>query len=329
MIMLKKNFSGRNLKMSNNPVSYPKYLNRSKRMDSVKGFHWKEFFTIANMATLAFCIVDFAFMFTKWNAAYTASVFILILITAATATVLDLPMMIAGKAIKKMQRGLLDKQAGIITVSLSVTAFLIAFGFSVWFAIETKELVFSSLSSNMTITGAGADIYVPAVDDSGAILSAAWLSAVLPFASSLASLVVTLFTYDPVEEKLAKIRRARFKAEEHLRHIEQGIAEAETLGSRIDIAMAAAQAKYAEMVERVWIMRDIRRQAYRQALMDNSPDNDNINHIIDNSYEISVSRDFDTEPVTHISDILEKEPADVKPANPTEPASGTVVHRTA
>ncbi len=315
--------------MKNEATAYSKYLNRTKRMDSIDSFYWKDLFTIANIATLCFCLMDAAFMYTKWHAAYTESTIILILITAATAAVLDLPMMIAGKAIRKMQKNLLDKGAGILTVILSITAFLIAFGFSVWFAYTTKDMVFESIGSNMTITGAGAGAFVPAVDDTSVIVSAALFSAALPLGTSLASLVVTLFTYDPVKERLAKIRRARIMAEEHLRHINQGITEAETLGSRIDLIVADANAKYETMVENVWLLRDIRRQAYRQALMDISPDNDDINHIIDNAETLSFNEDFTTEPVRFISDIIEKEIPENTTSNPTESSSDAACHKSA
>ncbi len=310
----------------NNPSSYSRYNTPSKRDESLNSFYWKELLGIGCIATLIFCAMDFAFMYSKWHAAYTESTIILFLITAATAAVLDLPMMIAAMTIRRMQHGFLEKSAGVPIVILSFVAFLTAFAFNVWFSYTTKDIVFSSLGSNMTITGVGAALPSTSADDSDMILSAAMFSAMLPFGTSIASFVITLFTYDPRKMMLMKIRRARIKALDHKRHLEQSISEAQLLAGRISGSyIAYNNALMQSMIATVMTQREIRRQAFRQALMEIVGDNNAINRIIDNAEQINAQTDFPEEPYNLVPDMeLSSLEAELRVAvEPTSQASAS------
>ncbi len=304
-------------------AKYPQYYDTAKRMASIDSFGLIDFFSIANLATLFFCAVDFAFCFTRWDACYTEDIIILILITAATAAVLDFPMMGAGKAIRKMQCGLIGKRECIQIVVLAVLAFLLAFGFSMWFSYATKDLVFSTLSSGVNVIGVGADAFASSTSENQAIEAAAWFSAVLPACTSLASLLVTLFAYDPVKERRKKITRACNLAKEHLRHINQSIAEAEALGSRTEIEIAKVKEKYGNMVENTMLLKEIRCQAFRQALMEGLHNNDDINRVIDNAVQHSNDEDFSVLPLSYVEDVIKKE-KDTS-GKLAEPSTGNIV----
>ena len=190
----------------------------------------------------------------------------------------------------------------IFVVVSSVFAFLLVFGFSVWFGYETRTLFFrladsSALTNN--VGGAGSETVSDAATAAAdavknrVILAAASFSNILPFGTSIASFVFTLITYDPKKERQKRIKKAKSWAEDNLSHVRQAIAEARRAGELEDL-IACEKDAYKQFVGSVKAQDLCRKQAFRDALSERSQEDFDVISIIEfreSLREISVSDD--------------------------------------
>ena len=278
----------------NKPIKINSYKTRDERMKAITGFSLSEFFSLANLATLAFVIVDFAVLFSRWETVQTESWYMVALIAISSAMILDIPMMLAGKAIVEFQCKLREKSSMLLIVILSVTAFALVFGFSIWFSYVTRNATFQDAESSMVINSM-ADLAATESKDSLSVLVAALFSGVLPFGTSVASLVITLMTYKPIEVARKKILKSKTMAQNHRLHLRQGIAEHEALIDDGERELARQVKLFTQFKERVKAQELVRKQAYREALEEVcSPDD--VNRIIESAKELNASYTFDETP---------------------------------
>lgn len=278
----------------NNPIAIADYKTREDRIKSIDRFSFKELFTIANIATLLFVALDFAVLYSRWETVQTESWYFVALIALSSAVILDVPMMLAGKKLVEYQNNLKSRNSMIIVVSLSTAAFLLVFGFSIWFSYVTRNATFQDAEASTLINNM-ATLNQSESGDSTSVLVAALFSGVLPLGTSIASLVIALMTYKPIEEKLQKITAARIRAEEHLIHIRQGIAESNAYIEHGNELLARETDLYNQFTDSVYAQENIRKQAYREALEERcSPDE--INDIIETAAKVNADSPFDDTP---------------------------------
>ncbi len=282
-------------KMNNsNPIKISDYKTREKRTRSIDGFSVRGLFSLANVATALFVLLDFAVLYSRWETVQTESWYMVALIAVSSAVILDVPMMLAGKAIVDCQYNLKSKSNTALVVSLSVVAFLLVFGFSMWFSVVTKNATFQDAEASNIVNNMAA-MNVAEEGDSYSVLVAALFSGILPLGTSIASLVIALITYKPIEEKLKRINKAKVLAEEHLLHLRQGIAESQTFIKRGEDLLAREEDLYNQFVESVYAQELIRKQAYREALEEKCS-LDDVNHIIESAKETNEYLTFDDKP---------------------------------
>lgn len=277
-----------------NPIKISDYKTRERRMRSIDGFSVKGLFSFANVATALFVLLDFAVLYSRWETVQTESWYMVALIAVSSAVILDVPMMLAGKAIVDCQYNLKSKSNTALVVSLSAAAFLLVFGFSMWFSFVTKNATFQDADASNIVNNM-ATMNISEESDSYSVLVAALFSGVLPLGTSIASLVIALITYKPIEDKLKRINKAKVLAEEHLLHLRQGIAESQAFIKRGEILLAREEDLYNQFVESVYAQELIRKQAYREALEEKCS-LDDVNHIIESAKEVNELLAFDDKP---------------------------------
>lgn len=290
-----------------NPIKVSDYKTREERIKSVDSFSIRDLITLANGATLSFVLLDFAVLFSRWESVQTESWYIVALIAISAALILDVPMMLAGKTIVEYQHKMKSKSFMVIVVSLAVTAFLLVFGFSLWFSYVTRNATFQDPEESMMLVNNMADLEGGQGKDSVAVLVAALYSGVLPLGTSIASMVIALITYKPVEEKRKKISRARVKAQEHLLHLRQGVAECQALVERGKNLIAREEDLYNQFVESVYAQELVRKNAYREAL-EELCSLDDVNHIIETAKAMNVTYQYSDTPYTQVSTNIVRAP---------------------
>lgn len=287
-----------------NPIKISNYKTREERIKLIDSFSWRDLFSMANLATILFVVLDFVVLFSRWDTVQTESWYMVALLAVSSAVILDVPMMIAGKAIVEYQHKLKSKGNMLLVVILAVAAFALVFGFSIWFSYVTRNGTFQDAEASMMIN----NMATPAQSESGeseSVLAASLFSGVLPLGTSIASLVIALFTYKPIEEKRKKIFRARVMAQEHLLHLRQGIAESQAYIERDKKLLAREKDLYDQFVASVYAQELVRKNAYKEALEEKCS-LDDVNHIIESAKALNESSAFDDRPFLETYKSIEK-----------------------
>ncbi len=287
-----------------NPIKISNYQTREARIKSIDGFSWRDLFSLANVATILFVALDFAVLFSRWETVQTESWYLVALIAVSSAVILDVPMMLAGKALVEYQQKLKSKSSMIFVVSLAVAAFVLVFCFSIWFSYETRNATFQDAEDSMLINNM-ATLAEGERGGSKSVLVAALFSGVLPLGTSIASLVIALLTYKPKDEKRKKILRAKVMAEEHLLHLRQGIAESAAYIEHCKHLLAREEDLYRQFIESVYAQEMLRKNAYREALEEKCS-LDDVNHIIESAKDLNESFAFDNGPFLETCKSVEK-----------------------
>lgn len=282
-----------------NPIKISNYKTREERIKSIDSFAWRDLFSLANLATILFVALDFAVLFSRWETVQTESWYMVALIAVSSAVILDVPMMLAGKAIVEHQHKLKSKGNMILVVSLAVVAFTLVFVFSIWFSYVTRNATFQDAEASMLINNM-ATLTESESGESMSVLAASLFSGVLPLGTSIASLVIALITHKPIEEKRKKISRAKVMAEEHLLHLRQGIAESQAHIEHGKSLLAREEDLYNQFVASVYAQELVRKNAYREALEEKCS-LDDINHIIESAKTLNESSTFDDKPFLETS----------------------------
>lgn len=287
-----------------NPIKISNYKTREERIKLIDSFSWRDLFSMANLATILFVVLDFVVLFSRWDTVQTESWYMVALLAVSSAVILDVPMMLAGKAIVDYQHKLKSKGNMLLVVILAVAAFALVFGFSIWFSYVTRNETFQDAEASMMIN----NMATPAQSESGereSVLAASLFSGVLPLGTSIASLVIALFTYKPIEEKRKKIFRARVMAQEHLLHLRQGIAESQAYIERDKKLLAREKDLYDQFVASVYAQELVRKNAYKEALEEKCS-LDEVNHIIESAKALNESSAFDDRPFLETYKSIEK-----------------------
>lgn len=222
---------------------------------------------VANIATVLFVIIDFICLYTVWNTVQTESFLMITLIAVGCAVCLDVPLAIAGNALKSYHQKLKDKTSTIIVTVLAITTFLITFIFAFWFRVETKDLTFD-ISSGSTLTNTLAETTVAETNDSNAVVVAALFNAIVPLATSIASFCISYFAANPLGIKIDRLNKAIITLDSNLTEIEQVCQEAEGIQNYKQYLLAREEDMYQQFCESSEAQGAVRKQAVRFVIME-------------------------------------------------------------
>lgn len=205
------------------PFNLDRYGSRAERMDDLNRPEGLLSLSVCDCVVMFFMLVDFVCLKVVWNLVMTENPFYVICVAAACAVVLDLPMSVAAKVLKKYNQGLCDRKEKNQIIILAIAAFMIAFVFSFCFRIFTKDVSFSSgtgetLTNTLSMT-AQTDTSDPS------ILVAALFNGVIPLLTSLASFIVSYYMYDPLRSKLGRLEKGRIGLQANIHEAEKALAE--------------------------------------------------------------------------------------------------------
>lgn len=183
---------------------------------------------VANIATILFVVIDFICLYTVWNTVQTESSLMIAFIAIGCAVCLDVPLAIAGNALKSYHQKMKNKSSTMIVIILAIAAFLLTFIFAFLFRVETKDLTFD-ISSSSTLTNTLAEPIVEESGSSNAVTVAALFNAVVPLCTSISSFVISYFAANPLGERISKYDAAIITLDSNIAEIEQAIQEAEKI----------------------------------------------------------------------------------------------------
>lgn len=253
-------------------------LNKS---ESIYASSW-----VANIATVLFVLIDFICLYTVWNTVQTESSVMIALIAVGCAVCLDVPLAIAGNALKSHHQKLKDKSSTIIVMVLAIATFLITFVLAFWFRVETKDLTFD-ISSSSTMTNTLAETTVEETNGSNAVIVAALFNAIVPLCTSIASFVVSYFAANPLGLKIARLDKAIVTLDSNLAEIEQVCQEAEGIQTYKQYLLAREEDMYQQFCESSEAQGVVRKQAVRFVIMEMLGTPDDITVLTESGEEIN------------------------------------------
>ena len=216
-------------KVTNTPFRRDVYRTRVKRLDyinkpdTVYASDWLAWFTVIGCV-----VIDFFVNYVRWNLIMTESTAYVCMSAAACAIALDVPLAIAGVVLKRYDQGLCSKRERNLVMILAILVFAIAFAGSFGLTYVTRDIVFGvGSSATITNTVAAGETVAEQEGEQIAVLVAGIFSAVIPLLTSLASFVVSYFTYDPIGKRLYKYEKERIGLQNNLIDVEMAVAEAD------------------------------------------------------------------------------------------------------
>lgn len=243
----------------------------------------KDFINIGTIATAFFIIADYIPLNMKWDAAIQSeNKFFVAILAAASAFVLDVPMLLAGRALREYIDGLKTKKSMLIIVILAIAGFLIAYVPFLIFSITTKDATFQEALPLEASTNVFSFDQSTADSNPFSVLMAAIYCAIIPLGTSLSSLIIGITTYHPVEERLKKLEKVKILAEEHKTAMKEGQAQ---VTERMELIKAREQDLFECFKREVYAQEQIRIQAYEEAL-EECLDADGILRVTDNAKDL-------------------------------------------
>lgn len=241
---------------------------------------------VANIATILFVLTDFICLYTVWNTVQTESSLMIALIAIGCAVCLDVPLAIAGNALKSHHQKIKDKSSTMIVLVLAVATFLITFIFAFWFRVETKDLTFD-ISSGSTLTNTLAETTAEETNDSNAVIVAALFNAIVPLCTSIASFVISYFAANPLGMKIARLDKAIITLDSNLAEIEQVCQEGEGIQNYKQYLLAREEDMYQQFCESSEAQGVVRKQAVRFVIMEMLGTPDDITVLTESGDEVN------------------------------------------
>lgn len=250
----------------NKPLKNDRYSGFSKTVNTLsRPDNLFEFQVLSYIFTAIFVIIDFCATYQIWRLVLNDSLFLKFVITAGCAIALDVPMIVAGIAVKKYQQGQMPKSQMLVITILSVSAFLLVFVFSLVFKIETRHLSLS-INSNENMINSLDDGTTANPETEKSILIASVFNGFLPFATSIASFVLGYFGYDYKGTRLKSIRKARMKLKARQVDIKIILNEASDLEQHKKDLLEFENLRHKDFNETVDSISQLRSQAFGIAL---------------------------------------------------------------
>lgn len=266
--------------------SYGTRLWRRKKVNKALSVYAKS--EVANIATVLFVLTDLVCLYTAFNTVQTESAVLIALITIACGICLDVPMACAGVALKQYHEGLKDKKSTMLVMVLATTTFLVTFAFSFWFRLETGDLTFD-LSSGSTMVDSLATSGTETVNNEGnnAVLVASIFSAVIPFATSIGSFVINYFSFNPIEQMMAKNDEAIITLDSNAIELKQGLEEAKYIEEYKRYLLDREYDMYKQFCEAAEAQGLVLKQAARFVVMEKLQNPDDISVVTESGHNIN------------------------------------------
>lgn len=183
-----------------------------KRMKSAMGrIYGSDILPIGTIVTLVFALCDLACLFILIDKTFKDLVLITIAISMALALVLDVPMNIAGSALKRYIQGTLDRKSFLIVLVLSVSAFAVVFIPYCIFRLTSDIGINPELLGIETTSNYGgasemisaSDVYASA-SPKPELFVAKFVLSIIPFGTSIASFCAGFYFTDSIKSKAVK-----------------------------------------------------------------------------------------------------------------------------
>ena len=241
---------------------------------------------VANFVTFLMVIIDYTCLKSVWNVVQTESSIMIALIAIGCSVCLDIPLAIAGNALKSHHQKLKDKSSTMIVMVLAIATFLITFVFAFGFRVVTKDLTFD-ISSGSTLTNTLAETMTTETDDSNAVVVAALFNAIVPLCTSIASFVISYFAANPLGLKIARLDKAIITLDSNLAEIEQVCQEAESIQNYKQYLLAREEDMYQQFCESSEAQGVVRKQAVRFVIMEMLGTPDDITVLTESGDEVN------------------------------------------
>ncbi len=245
-----------------NPLAVPAFGTLEDRQKYLHS-SWRNFFCVGTFLTVFFIIADYVPLYTKWYSVQQEDKLFVILLAAVSAAVLDLPMYIAGRALREHLDGLRTRKSMLTIFIPAVVAFFLVYVPFVVFSLVTKDATFEQALpiGNSIVSFEETDLVTASNPMSVSV--AAIYSAAIPLGTSIASLLTGIYTYNPVKERLKKLEKVKLLAREHKARLMKGMAQ---VSSRMELLKAREQDLFENFKKEVYAQEQVRIQAYEEAL---------------------------------------------------------------
>lgn len=247
-----------------------------------------DFINIGSIATAFFVLADFVPLYIKWNAVQSDNWYFVALLAAASAFILDIPMLLAGRALREHIDGLKSKKSMLTIVIPAVVAFFIAYVPFLIFSIATKDATFEEALPLGASTASFSFDQATVESNPFSVLMASIYCALTPLGTSLASLIIGLATYHPKQERLKKLEKVKLLAQEHKTALIEGQAQ---VTERTELLKAREQDLFECYKQEVYAQQNIRIQAYQEAL-EEQLDADGTLRVTDNAIKLIENSSF-------------------------------------
>lgn len=235
----------------NQPFKHESYRTREKRFsyinktDTIYGSS-----ILAGLTVLACVVIDFYIHYVKWNLVQMESPIFVCMAAFACAVALDVPLAVGGVVLKRYHQGVCSKKENNLVMGLAIAVFLVAFACSFGFTLVTRDVVFT-MGTGGTITNTVTSSAQEAENETEhiGILVAAIYNSVLPLLTSLASFLISYFSYAPLKQKLMKYEKEKIGIQNNLLEAEKAMAEADD--EYCERLIARENDKYAEMKKQI------------------------------------------------------------------------------
>lgn len=274
--------------MTTNPIKKVPFGTLEDRQKLLNKKTFKDFVNIGSIATAFFILADFVPLYIKWNAVQSDNWYFVALLAAASAFILDIPMLLAGRTISEYNDGLKSKKSMLTIVVSAIAAFLIAYVPFLIFSIVTKDATFEEALPLGASVASFSFEQASAESNPFSVLIAAIFCAVMPLGTSISSLLIGLVTYHPKEERLKRLERVKLLAQEHKTALAEGQAQ---VAERKELLKAREQDLFECYKREVYAQEDVRIQAYEEAL-EEQLDADGILRVTDNASKLIENSGF-------------------------------------
>lgn len=214
---------------------------RVKKLHAPDTFYASKFLMYASV--LIFCAIDFSCQAIVWNLFQNEDWWLSYAISLGVVIALDVPLSIAGNAMKKYHHGVMSKREAHTILYLSVIVFTLAFICSFSFRLVTREISYS-IDTQETLIKTSSSAATASADHGTSILVAAIFGGIIPLLTSISSYIMGYFSTNPIGEKLAKLELEKVKIESNILDAERDIARAGSICSYVTSSMARERAAY-------------------------------------------------------------------------------------
>lgn len=292
-----------------NPLKITNYKTREERLNYISKSSLKELFSPANTATFATIAMDCVLMFARWNTISSPdNWYFIFLIGLASAYVIDMPMLLAGQSIVEYRLGMKNKKSMLTDTILGIVPLAIFVTIYFAFTYVTRDMVFAvATSSNMTNNAAeSAEALTAAAETNNPVIAvAAIFAGLLPLGTSLASLLLTLRTYNPLKVRKEKLETAKAMASAHLLAIRKGQAEAKYLREN-NLLLSREKDLFNESIEEATAQEFRRQTAFKEALYEKCSSADEISHVSEEGTALISTYPYDNEGYKESLSVIEK-----------------------